>query len=130
MTLIGPQRRLARAGWSRRRLRLYRREKLADETLRRPVDHSDGSPARHTRNNSSAVAWWCGANIAPTRHHDVETVVRKRQRLRVGLHPFHLDPTFRGDAPPGVEELGRQGAGGDDRARGRGPDSRIARPPG
>ena len=23
-------------------------------------------PGRHTRTNSSAVAWWCGANIAPT----------------------------------------------------------------
>ena len=23
-------------------------------------------PGRHTRTSSSAVAWWCGANIAPT----------------------------------------------------------------
>jgi hypothetical protein len=28
-------------------------------------------PGRHTRTSSSAVAWWCGANIAPT--HDITT---------------------------------------------------------
>ena len=59
---------------------------------------------RHTRTSSSAVAWWCGANIAPT--HDITTsklLSAKEARLGVGLHPFQLDPAFGGDPTPRVE---------------------------
>ncbi len=51
----------------------------------------------------------------------------KGRSLGVGLHPFELDTALRGDAAPGVEELGCQIARGDDRSCGGRLDRGIAR---
>ena len=48
-------------------------------------------PGRTTRTNSSAVAWWCGANIrTDAGHHHVETVVCERHRLCIGFDPLQV----------------------------------------
>ena len=52
---------------------------------------------------------------ADRRHHDVEAVIGERQRLRVGLCPFQLDPALGGDSAARVEKLGCEVARGDDR---------------
>ena len=61
-------------------------------------------------------------------HHDVVAVVRERQGLRVGLHPFQLDTARRGDAAARIEELGCEVACGDDGARLGGRDGGVAGP--
>ncbi len=60
------------------------------------------------------------------RHHHVETVVRERQCLRVGLDPFQVDAMRGGDPTPGVEQLRREITRGDDSACRGGRDSGVA----
>ncbi len=70
--LVAPQRGRLHAGRRRRDVRLHRGEHPADEPGRRPADAARSCrPGRVTRTSSSALSWWCGANITPT--HDITT---------------------------------------------------------
>ena len=84
-------------------------------------------PGRTTRTSSSALAWWCGANMMPTHESaDVELAVVERQRLGVGLLPGELDVRRLGVPAARLEQLGGQ-VGGDDGAAGqRGRDRGVA----
>jgi hypothetical protein len=62
---------------------------------------------------------------ADARHDDVEGRVLERQVLGVGLRPLQREPLGFGDAAAGLEQLGREVAGGDVRAGLRGADGSV-----
>ena len=89
---------------------------------------ADGAARRTTRTNSSAAAWWCGANIAPTQDITTSKLLSAKGIASASASTHSSStPAFCGDSPPDVEQLGREVAGGDDRARRRGRNRRVAR---
>ncbi len=76
-------------------------------------------PGRVTRTISSALSWWCGANMTPTQDSTAfELVVVERERLRIGLAPIQRHPAFRGILPTDIQQLRRQ-VGCDDAGQSR-----------
>jgi hypothetical protein len=110
-----------------RRERLHGLEHLADEALGRPADEGDAS----TRLRDPHELVGCRMVVrrehhADRREHDVERAVGERQRLGVGLAPLELGAGLGRDAPPDVEQLGREVARDDHGAAQRGRDRSVA----
>ena len=86
-------------------------------------------PGRHTRTSSSAASWWWGANITPiddmTTSNDSSSNGRcsASASTQSSVEPFGL-----GAAAAGLEQLGRQVAGGDVGAGLCGRDRGVAGP--
>ncbi len=125
--LAAPQRRRLRAGRRRRGERAHGAEQRADLALGRPAQEPD-PPARRAHAHELVRDGLVVRREHRTdrRHHDVVGLVRERQVLGIGLDPLELDARDLGAAAPGLEQLGRQVAGGHARAALRRRDRGVA----
>ena len=111
VVLVAPQRRRLRAGRRRGRVRLHRREHLADEPLRGPAQQADPPTGAAHAEQLVRGAWWCGANMTPTQTGRRRSCRRRTATPRRRPPRTRPSPCARGELPTRREQFRGQVGG-------------------